>query len=97
MSQYRISDAAKNDLSDIWSYIAKNSAAAADRVTASLVEMFSTLAAFPAMGRLRDELGSALRSFVVGSYLIFYQPEEDGIEVVRVLHGSRDIDSIFRE
>jgi toxin ParE1/3/4 len=97
MSQYRISDAAKDDLSDTWSYIAENSAAAADRVTAGLVEMFSTLAAFPAMGRRRDELGSALRSFVVGSYLIFYQPVEDGIEVIRVIHGSRDIDSLFRE
>jgi toxin ParE1/3/4 len=28
-------------------------------------------------------------------YLIFYRPIPDGIEVIRVLHGARDIDTIF--
>jgi toxin ParE1/3/4 len=37
----------------------------------------------------------ALRSLAVGNYLIFYLPVEDGIEVVRVLPGMRDIDAIF--
>jgi toxin ParE1/3/4 len=27
----------------------------------------------------------------VGNYLIFYRPISDGIEIVRVLHGARDI------
>ena len=43
------------------------------------------------------ELARNLGSIVFGSYLIFYQPLTDGIEVVRVLHGARDIDRIFRE
>jgi toxin ParE1/3/4 len=37
----------------------------------------------------------ALRSLSVGNYLIFYRPLADGIEIVRVLHGARDIDSLF--
>ena len=36
-----------------------------------------------------------MRSLSVGNYLIFYLPIEDGIEVVRVLPGMRDIDAIF--
>jgi len=37
----------------------------------------------------------ALRSLPVGNYLVFYLPLDDGIEVVRVLHGSREIDALF--
>jgi len=40
-------------------------------------------------------LAPGLRSFPAGSYCIFYQPMPDGIEVVRVLHASHDIDSLF--
>ncbi len=37
----------------------------------------------------------ALRSLPVGNYLIFYLPIPNGIEVVRVLPGMRDIDTFF--
>jgi len=43
------------------------------------------------MGRKVEELAPNLRSFPIGSYLIFYRPVEDGIELIRVLHGARDI------
>jgi hypothetical protein len=49
------------------------------------------------MGRVRDELAADLRSFPFGRYVIFYEPIEDGIDVVRVLHGARDIDAVFGE
>lgn len=47
------------------------------------------------MGREQDRLLINLRSFVVRDYFIFYQPFEDGIEILRVLHASRDIEGIF--
>jgi len=47
------------------------------------------------MGVSREELAHDLRSLAVGNYLIFYLPIDDGIEVVRVLSGMRDIDTIF--
>lgn len=31
----------------------------------------------------------------IGNYVIFYRPIANGIDVIRVLHGSRDIESIF--
>jgi toxin ParE1/3/4 len=42
-------------------------------------------------GRERRELRRDLRSFPVGSYLIFYVALADGIEVVRVMNGRQDI------
>jgi len=55
------------------------------------------LAASPNIGRHRDELLSGLRSFPTGNYLIFYIPLEDGIDVVRILNGARDIEALFRD
>src|SRR2546421_2127442 len=40
-------------------------------------------------GREQDKLLVNLRSFAVKNYLIFYQPFEEGIEILRVLHGDR--------
>ena len=51
----------------------------------------------PGIGRTRPELDTNLRSFVVGRYVIFYLPVSSGIEIVRVLHGARDIATLFRE
>ena len=36
-----------------------------------------------------------LRSFPFGRYVIFYLALPGGIEIVRVLHGARDLDAIF--
>ena len=45
----------------------------------------------PLAGRERRELGASLRSFPVGSYVIFYVPLPDGVEIIRVMHGRQDI------
>jgi len=47
------------------------------------------------LGRKQTELIANLRSVIVRRYLIFYQPFENGVEVLRVLHGSRDVERIF--
>ena len=49
----------------------------------------------PDAGRRQDKLLVNPRSFVVKNYFIFYMPFEEGVEILRVLHGSRDIESIF--
>jgi toxin ParE1/3/4 len=47
------------------------------------------------MGRVRDELLPGLRSFAMPPYVIFYEVIDDGVAIVRVLHGARDADSQF--
>jgi len=47
------------------------------------------------MGISRHEIMPSLRSLPVGNYLIFYLPIDDGIEIVRVLPGMRDLDALF--
>ena len=95
MRQFKVTDRAKADLREIWSYVAQGNAEAADRLAATIVDKYRLLAKHPRLGRARDELDSGLRSFLVGSYLIFYRPTDEGIEVVRVLSGYRDLDALF--
>ncbi|MCU0918810.1 MAG: type II toxin-antitoxin system RelE/ParE family toxin [Burkholderiaceae bacterium] len=85
------------DILDIWDHIAEDSLDQADRWVDKLDEKFGILATQPLMGRARKELAADLRSFPFGRYVIFYEPVQDGIDVVRVLHSARDVDSAFDE
>jgi len=86
---------AQSDLAEIWDYIADDSEPAADEFIDTLDQKFQVLAARPLAGRVRDELAEGIRSFPVGRYIIFYRPQAQGVEIVRVLHGARDLDAIF--
>ncbi len=79
------------DLAEIWDYIAADSIEQADRLIDFIDAKFKTLAKQPGMGRSRSELATDLHSFAVGNYVIFYAPNSNGIDVVRVLHGARDV------
>ncbi|MCX8255660.1 Death on curing protein [Beijerinckiaceae bacterium RH AL1] len=85
---------AESDLVDIWSYIADENEAAADRLLGKIEGVLAMLAQHPLAGRARPELHRELRSFPCGSYVVFYLPQSDGIEVVRVLSGFLDLDQV---
>ena len=97
MATYRLSGPAEADLLNIWLFIAENNLGAADRQLDTIVETMLLLAENPMMGRSRNELGNNLRSIPVGNYLVIHRPIEDGIEVVRILHGARDLTALFGE
>jgi toxin ParE1/3/4 len=86
---------AKADLLDIWRHGAEDDISAADRLLDEIDERCRNHDLYPESGRARPELAESLRSSPVGRYIIFYWPVEGGIEVVRVLHGSRDVDRLF--
>ncbi len=95
MNRFRISRQADKDLEDIWIYLAQIDPIAADTLIAKLLNRFPMLAKFPEMGKSRNELLLELRSFPVKPYIIFYRWSEQLIEIVRVLHQSRDIENQF--
>lgn len=83
--------ASLEDYDEIWSYIAVRDLVAADRLVDRFDATLRLLASNPYVGRAADEFAKNLRSFPVGSYLIFYRPIDGGIELIRVIHGARDI------
>lgn len=88
---------AEEDLIEIWIYIAQDNPGAADRVLDDIEQRFHALADNPLMGRLRPDIAPELRYFAVGSYLILYRTVEDEIQIIRVIHGARDLPTILTE
>jgi toxin ParE1/3/4 len=86
---------AEEDLGEIWFYFAQEDPIRADNVIEKLIADIERAAEFPAMGRERPEYGAGIRSFPFGVYMVFYRRTESGISVSRILHASRDIDSIM--
>lgn len=86
---------AEEDLEEIWGFVAERDVEAADRLLDEIAGRFDHLLAYPEAGRVRHELLVNLRSLPVKRYVIFYQPTDDGVEIFRVLHGSRDVQSEF--
>ena len=96
MKPFSLTPRAEQDVSDIWEYIATDSLEAADRVLAALEKAMFTLAAAPGIGHLREELADRRhRFFLVYSYLIIYRFETAPLQVIRVLHAARDVQSIL--
>lgn len=85
------------DLAEIWSYIAEDSVRNADAFGSRIDKTFRLLARHTGLGRARPELYPNLHSFVVGKYVVFYLPLTNGIDVIRVLHGARDIQAVFED
>ena len=55
----------------------------------------SHLAQFPEMGVPRPDIAPSARMLVEANYLILYEGTTEGVEVVRVLHGARDLTDLF--
>jgi toxin ParE1/3/4 len=94
-------EAAKRDLEEIFVYLGETNVDTALDFLFAAEQTFELLAKMPQLGshrRFQPTNLFKLRQFPVdgyAAYLIFYEPTADGIEVVRVLHGKRDIDTIF--
>ena len=97
MPSVTIRPKASDDLAEIWAYIARDSPRQADAMAVRFDKEFRLLARYPELGRSRPELLPALHSLPVGRYVVFYLPRPRGIEVVRVLHGARDLRPLFVE
>jgi toxin ParE1/3/4 len=82
---------------DVWLRVALDSPQAADRLLSRIDEKCRLCATQPEMGTPRPDLGQSVRCLRVDHYVVIYRPTEDGIVVLLVLHGARDIPTVFRE
>ena len=90
------------DAEEIADYIAKDSLQAAIRFLENTESTLNDLAAFPGSGSLFESAHPHLANLrfrrVKGfpNHVIFYLQHHDAIEVVRILHGARDLDAELR-
>jgi toxin ParE1/3/4 len=86
---------ARDDLRQIWAYIAQDNIPAADRLIDEVERTLFLLAHSPWMGQSVDEYRVGLRRFTLGNYVLFFEPIEGGIRLVRVLHGARKMEDLL--
>ena len=90
----RRSSRAVDDVFAIWSYIHQHDEVAADRLIDRIETKLLSLEASPHIGGARPAWGPDIRSVPLGNYLLLYRPLPDGIELLRVLHGARDLSRV---
>ncbi len=82
-------------MDEILSFISQDNPIAARNLLAKIKGKFALLVDNPAIGVMRNELRAGLQALPVGNYLIFYRRNFGSIEIVRILHGARDIAGLF--
>lgn len=93
---------AQRDLLAIFVYLGERNLDAAERFLVAVEKDVALLSDMPRMGAMREFASKKLhgiRSWPIsgfGDYLIFYRPTPAAIEILRVIHGARDINAIFR-
>lgn len=97
MSSFLLTLKAKNDLEEIHNFIAEDNPSAALGFINVIQDKCQTIALSPEIGRVREELGLEIRSFPIKNYVIFYRIKNSTIQIIRVLHSARDIESIFNQ
>ncbi len=95
---HQVSPKAESDLDDIWLYVANESGGfeVATRLIDSITSSFVLLGRHPYLGRARDDdFGPGARSLVVDEYVIVYCVDNGNVLILRVVHGRRDLESLF--
>lgn len=87
--------AARNDIEETWRYVGEFGADVAEKLIRQIIEKCETLSMNSKIGRKRNDLILNLRQFPFKNYNIYYFPIENGVEIYRVLHSSRDNIQIF--
>jgi toxin ParE1/3/4 len=96
MSRPFFSPSARRDLQEILEFIALDKPGAALRHVERLESACWDLAKNPELRATRNDILPQLRVWSVGNYVIFYRRSDDGIEIIRVVHGARNFNELFR-
>jgi toxin ParE1/3/4 len=97
MAQYLINKLASQDLIEIADYFAASNVRAGEKFFNDFNRKCKQLVAFPNSGKSYDYIYSDLKGVPLSSYIIFYRLLEDGIEILRVISGRRDLFTAFQE
>jgi toxin ParE1/3/4 len=97
VARYSYSAQAEEDSVEIWTDIAGDSLAAADRMLDRIEGACERLAENPHIAAARPDIAEGLRYTVIGRYLALYRIVSGGVRIIRVVHGARHPPDLFPE
>lgn len=95
MNRYVINIVASQDLAAISDYFYTHNIEVGERFLQEFSRKCKQLASFPSLGRSYADIELDLRGVPLESYIIFYRVIENGIEIMRVVSGKRDLSTLF--
>ena len=97
MRRPTIAPAAKQDIKDIRAYLRRAAGPSVEKLLyGKLKEAVGLIGRHPGIGHLREDFTrSPLRYWLVYSYFIVYRFTSDQVEIVLILHTSRDISELL--
>ncbi len=97
MARYLLNILASQDLNEIADYFAGNNVRYGEKFFTDFNRKCKQLVAFPHSGKSYEDIYSGLKGVPLSGYIIFYRVLEDGIEILRVISGRRDLPVVFQE
>jgi toxin ParE1/3/4 len=97
LTQYLIAPDAARDLDEISEYYAVHNIEAGEKLLDEFEARCKYLVNFPKIGKSYQLLRADLRGISFSSYIIFYRANEDIVEILRVVSGSRDLEAVFAD
>ena len=96
MKRFTLSPQAAEDICEAWACIARDNLDAARRVRLKILEACRRVARNPGIGHSRTDLTDRPVLFWPSNpYVIIYNPARKPVEIVRVVHGARDIPGLL--
>lgn len=97
MSSYRITPGALRDLEGIYYYIAieKEAPSNAKKFIRRLYKSFAFLGENPKAGRSKSYIRQGFMVWTEGKYYIFYEMTSQGVDIIRVINCSQDLEKLF--
>ena len=96
MTRYVLTSLAEEDVTELTTFVAADSPAAARRLVVELRRALRRLADHPRLGHSRNDLPEDVRLWPVRSLLVVYRAETSPLLVLRVLSGFRDVARTLR-
>ena len=99
MSTVRKTQKAEESLLDIgvWIYQSSGSIEIAFKELGRIEAKARQYANQPMMGTARPDLGENIRCFTVDSFVVIYEPSDDGITILLAIHGAQDVPRAFQK
>jgi toxin ParE1/3/4 len=85
----------RTDAVEIWSYVGEDNPDAADDLIDQIQCRLDSLSRMPLSAEAVPYIDANVRRSTVGNYVIYYRPLNDGIQVLRILHGARQPEDLI--
>ena len=97
MNRFVLTEPARRDLDQIKSFLLEEAGPTiARRVLKDIRAALKLLGKEPGAGHVREDLTSRpVKFWPIYSYLIIYDPKTRPIQILRILHGMRDVEEIL--